>query len=275
MARATFDHLERRFHDPEHPGYREFFAADWTEVAPTECTYIGHSSASKLYNSHLHVLEALIEYKRLENTGLVRERITELCTILSGQVVRLPHFACCDVHFRDWRPVSLPELERTSYGHDLENIHMLIAARHALGQDNARFLGFYRAVFDNARRFGEDRLNGGFFNTGLLGKPADDLRKVWWVQAEALVACAELFRLTADPDFAKCFMRVLSWVVRRQIDWSGGEWFAEVTPENKLAGAKIDLWKEPYHTGRAVLQCLGILNDLPWDVAPDGTPSSS
>jgi cellobiose epimerase len=262
VAHATFDYLERRFHDPEHPGYREFFAADWTEVAPAERTFLGHSSAYKHYNSHLHVLEALIEYQHLENTELVRERIVEVCDILSSRVLRLPHFACSDVHFRDWRPVNHPELEPTSYGHDLENIHLLITARRALAEDNGKFLDLYRAVFDNAQRFGEDQINGGFFYTGLIGKPADDLRKVWWVQAEALVACAELFRLTSDPTFAECFMRVLKWVVERQIDWKGGEWFAEITPQDQVAGAKIDLWKEPYHTGRAVLQCLGILQEL-------------
>src|SRR6185437_4903130 len=55
---------------------------------------------------------------------------------------------------------TLPALT-SMYGHDLENIHILITARDALGEDNRKFLKFYRGVFENAQKFGEDRLNGG------------------------------------------------------------------------------------------------------------------
>jgi mannose/cellobiose epimerase-like protein (N-acyl-D-glucosamine 2-epimerase family) len=33
LAHAPFELLEQRFHDHDHPGYREFFTADWREPA--------------------------------------------------------------------------------------------------------------------------------------------------------------------------------------------------------------------------------------------------
>jgi cellobiose epimerase len=58
LAHATFELLEQRFHDHDHPGYNEFFTADWREPPQSEKSQIGSPAGCKTYNSHLHVLEA-------------------------------------------------------------------------------------------------------------------------------------------------------------------------------------------------------------------------
>ncbi len=262
LAHATFDILEQRFHDRDYPGYHECFTVDWRPPTPSERSRKHIAAGCKTYNSHLHMLEAITEYLPIADTSLVRRRLEELCTVLTGPVVRRPYFTACDMHFQDWRPAFPPEREQTSYGHDLENIHLLMAARKILAKDDGELLPFYRGLFDNALRFGEDRADGGFFHTGPVGQPAGDLRKIWWVQAEALLAAIEMFRLTSEVRFADCFNRVLSWIANRQVDWREGEWFAEVTPDGRITGEKVGLWKGPYHTSRAILHSLEILRSL-------------
>ena len=53
------------------------------------------------------------------------------------------------------------------------------------------FRGWAEALCAYSLQFGYDRQHGGFHYTGPLGKPADQLQKVWWVQAEALVSMLE------------------------------------------------------------------------------------
>jgi mannobiose 2-epimerase len=134
-------------------------------------------------------------------------------------------------------------------------MHLLIAARAVLGVDNGQHCDFYRGVLRDAVRYGEDRENGGFFHSGPVGQTAADRRKIWWVQAEALLACCELYQLSGDDDVFECFERTLGWITARQVDWDGGEWFAEIMPDGRHAGVKAGPWKAGYHTGRALLQC--------------------
>src|SRR6185503_1029422 len=84
------------------------------------------------------------------------------------------------------RPDWTPYPSETSYGHDIEAAHLLIAGSSALGSEpDSRILETARRLVDSAVSKGMDRLHGGFFLSEFQGNVVQD--KIWWVQAEALL----------------------------------------------------------------------------------------
>jgi mannobiose 2-epimerase len=259
-ANRLFALLEEKAHDSRYGGYVEFFAPDWSAASPGEPSYLGAPEPDlKLMNTHLHLMEALTAYYRLTHTPLARDRLAELVTIESNAVVRKTAGASTDQHRRDWTPRLTPDAARASFGHDLENIWLLVDALDALGQSPYPLLDLFRTHFAYAKRWGYDAAEGGFFYTGPLGAPADDRRKEWWVQAEALVSALTMYHLTGEPQYADVFEQTWRWVNERQTDWQHGEWYQTVGPDGTAAGDKGHAWKAGYHNGRAMLECLRLL----------------
>jgi mannose/cellobiose epimerase-like protein (N-acyl-D-glucosamine 2-epimerase family) len=259
-ADRLFQLLEDKAHDGTYGGYVEFFAPDWSAPPPEAQSYLGAPERElKLMNTHLHLMEALTTYFYVKPAPLVRERLTELVTIQSSAVVRKTVAASTDQHRRDWRPRLTPDAARASYGHDLENIWLLVEAQEALGRSPYALLDLFRELFLYAQVHGYDDAQGGFFYTGPLGRPADDRRKEWWVQAEALVSALTMHRLTREAQYADAFERTWRWVNERQTDWAHGEWHQTILADGTIRGDKGHVWKAGYHNGRAMLECLRLL----------------
>jgi mannobiose 2-epimerase len=262
FADTIFAMLEQRFHDAEFVGYHEFFRRDWSPCPAGDLGYLGMLPDLKLLNSHLHLMEAMTVYDELSASPAARERLLELIDIVGRRCVRMPQGALTDEFCRDWTPLDGPAHDRVSYGHDIEAVHLLSAARARAGQKLQETLERDRRLFENAWRFGYDRRHGGVFAAGALGRAADDLRKIWWAQAEALRGALELYSLTGDDAYATAFYRTLEWIQRRQVDWEHGEWHAEIGTDGKPRGDKAGIWKGPYHNGRAMIDALAILDRI-------------
>ena len=192
----------------------------------------------------------------------MRVRLEELATIESTTVVRTTAGACTDQYARDWTPRLTPDTARASYGHDLENIWLLVDAYDALGRPVAPLMDLFRTLFENAYVHGYDRDAGGFFDSGPLGQDADRRGKTWWVQAEALVSALTMYRLTGEARYADVFRQTWRFVDERQTDHAHGEWWETVAPDGTATGDKAHRWKAGYHNGRAMLECLRLLAAL-------------
>jgi cellobiose epimerase len=262
LAIRLFDLLETRAHDAEYGGYQEFFARDWSAAPEGESPYVGSALGLKLMNTHLHLMEAVSTFYRASQLPRARDRLLELITIQSNAVVRKDPVACTDQHQRDWTPLLDETSARVSYGHDLENIWLLAEAMDAAGQSTWPLGDLYRALFAYSRRHGYDERNGGFYDSGAIGRSADRLDKIWWVQAEALVSALTMYRLTREPAYAAVFEKTWEFVDRQQTDWEHGEWHATITADGEPRGDKASRWKAGYHNGRAMLECLRILKNL-------------
>jgi len=258
FAVEFFNLLESKSHDAKYGGYVEFFNADWTASA-RETPYLGGTPGLKLMNTHLHLMEALTTFYRASRLPLARERLLELITIQSNAVVRKTLGACTDKYDRDWTPRLEGENARVSYGHDLENIWLLIDACDAAGVPNHPLLDLHRALFDYSLKYGYDGERGGFYDSGAFNQPADRRTKVWWVEAEAVVSALYMHRLTGDPKYRKVFEQTYDFIEKYQVDWEHGEWHANISPEGKASGDKAHAWKAGYHQGRAMIECLAIL----------------
>jgi mannobiose 2-epimerase len=190
-AKDLFRTLEARCHDAANGGYNEFFHDDWRPITdPREPSFVG-PPGTKTFNTHLHVLEAFTELYRVWPDPLVRRRLEELL-VINTSTIRLPQHGCnVDGFTPDWKPIETARNLRASYGHDVEAAWLCLDAARALGQPPALLRAWAEGLAGYSLKHGLDRTHGGFFYTGPLGKDADDTRKEWWVQAEALVSMLE------------------------------------------------------------------------------------
>jgi mannobiose 2-epimerase len=263
FALQAFRLIDARAHDTRHGGYREYFAADWSAPAAGSQSPLGTPPGLKLMNTHLHLLEAFTTLLRASGDPVVRARLVELVNIETHAVVRAGWTAHTDRHQPDWTPLLDPASARVSYGHDLENIWLVADALDALGQPVAPFTDFFKAVFAYSMKHGWDDAKGGFYDSGPAGQPADRRQKVWWTQAEAIVAALEMYRQTKDPAFLDVFERTWRFIDTAQTDWTNGEWFESIAPDGTPSkGNKATAWKAGYHNGRALLQALNRLERL-------------
>ncbi|MEJ7708701.1 MAG: AGE family epimerase/isomerase [Pyrinomonadaceae bacterium] len=207
-----FNLLEQKSHDRTYGGYVEFFNEDWSPPPPNEPSYMSTEPHLKLMNTHLHLLEAMTTFYRATQLALARERLLELINIETNAVVRKGLAGCTDKFERDWTPRLDKDYARVSYGHDLENIWLLIDACDAAGVSTYPFLDLYRALFDYSLKYGYDQANGGFYYYAEASeRPAEDLNKHWWVQAEAIVSALYMYKLTKDPLYLEVFEKTYNF----------------------------------------------------------------
>jgi mannobiose 2-epimerase len=269
-AEALFELTEERAHDVDHGGYSEAFSRKWGRPLPW---HVGSgASRYKSVNTHLHHMEALSAYCRLNPASLVRERLLELIGIETSNVFAAFGEASTNLFESDWTPVLEKPEARYSYGHDLENIWLTVEACVTAGIPVDLHLPLFRRVFDTCLGLGFDHEGGGFYFSGLPGNFADDRNKVWWVQAEAMVSALAMHRLTSDRRYYEVFEKTWHFVDRHMIDWQDGEWFHTITPDGTPEGPKASEWKAGYHTGRAVLECLHLLRALRANPSPSPLP---
>jgi mannobiose 2-epimerase len=261
-ARELFRVLEDSAHDRRQGGYVEFFTQDWRPITDLkEPGYVG-AIGTKTYNTHLHVLEALAELYRAWPDPLVRERLAEL-VIINMNTVRHPDFSCnIDGWQPDWRMIQTPSNLRASYGHDIECAWLTLDAARALGLPPQLLRGWAEALCAYSLKFGYDRQHGGFYYTGPLGRPAEDTKKEWWVQAEALVSMLEMYRLTGRPEYYDIFCQTLDFVEKHQVAREGSWWATRAADGSPKGDQRASPWHGAYHNGRAMLRCAELLEEL-------------
>jgi mannobiose 2-epimerase len=262
LATRFFYLLEARAYDQKFGGYLEYFNEDWSVPEANENGYMGVPHSLKLMNTHLHLLEALTTFYRASKLPLARERLLELISIESNSVIRKQLTACTDKYDRNWTPRLDGEWARVSYGHDLENIWLLMDACDAAGISTHPFTDLYRALFEYSLKYGYDTSRGGFYDSGRFNQPADRLNKIWWVEAEAIVSALYLYRLTGEAKYLDVFKKTYEFIEKYQTDWQRGEWYATITPAGQAQGDKAQPWKAGYHNGRAMIECLELLKQI-------------
>lgn len=262
FARKVFDQWEQKAHDKQHGGYLEFFNEDWTPAASPERSYMSGDSTVKLMNTHLHLMEAMTTFYRASKLPLARERLLELIAIESNAVVRKGLGACTDQYQRDWTPILEGAGGRVSYGHDLENIWLIVDAAEAAGVAVGPYLDLFRELFAYSLKYGWDDTHGGFWYSGWMRQPADNRIKSWWVQSEVLVSALYMYRMTGDPRYWDVFEKTWNFVEKHHIDWEKGEWWETVDDQLQARGNKAHAWKAGYHNGRAMIEGITLLRQL-------------
>ena len=263
LAGELFAAMEEHAYDPEHGGYYEWFGRDWSPGPRDKYVPVGTPPRGKTMNTHLHLMEPFTTYYEVTGDERVRERLIELIAIQGNAVVRKNLGACTDKFEGDWTPLPGPEFARVSYGHDIENVWLLILACDVAGLHNGPRLDLYRQLMDYSLEYGFDHEKGGYYYVGNFDEPADNRLKEWWVEAEGMVAALYMYRLTGEGQYFALFEKMLDWIYDYQVDWEYGDWHARIMEDGQPAGGKAHAWKSPYHNGRAVMECLKLMSALP------------
>jgi mannobiose 2-epimerase len=262
-AKALFEVLEVKAHDAEHGGYIEFFERDWQPVTHSGASgYVG-AIGHKTYNTHLHLLESYAELYRAWPDRRVATRLAELQKINVSTVHYQVVNNNVDAFLRDWTVVREPRNLRASYGHDVECIWLVLDSARALGLAPGLLRGWAVALADNCLKLGYDERNGGFYQSGELGKPADDLKKTWWVQTEALLGMLEMYRMTGETRYYDAFVQTLDFCEQFQVAKEGGWWATRAADGSATADKqRSGPWQGAYHSGRALINARKWLNEL-------------
>jgi mannobiose 2-epimerase len=211
------------------------------------------------------MLEALTDLYRVWPDPLVRQRLAELLTI-NLSTVHHSEFNCNIDGWRpDWRMVETPANLRASYGHDVECAWLMLDAARALGLSSRTLESWAEALCKYSIKYGYDREHGGFYYTGPLGKPATDTKKEWWVQAEALVSMLEMYRLTGKLEYYSLFLQTLDFVEKHQIAKEGSWWASRKADGSPLVNTRSSPWQGAYHSGRSMLFCAKLLEEMAKD----------
>lgn len=260
-AKGLFRVLEEKAYDREFGGYIEFFERDWQPVT-TGSGYVG-AIGHKTYNTHLHLLEAFTELYRAWSDPLVARRLYELIAINTTTVQHPDVRSNVDAFSREWRMVMEPRNLRASYGHDVECAWLVIDAGRSLGLAPDVLLSWARALTETSYQFGYDHNHGGFYAGGPLGQPADDHRKTWWVQTEALLGMLELYRLTGTQKYYDAFAKTLDFCEKYHLAEDGG-WWATRAADGSPAGdrQRTGPWQGAYHAARAMINSARWLTEL-------------
>jgi mannobiose 2-epimerase len=254
-----FNLLEDKAHDKRYGGYVEFFNEDWSKPAASEGSYMGGGPETKLMNTHLHLMEAMTTFYRASKLPLAKKRLVELINIQSNAVVRKNIGACTDKYFLNWIPKLDGSNARVSYGHDIENVWLLIDACQAAEISVFPFMDLFKTLYEYSLKYGFDQNEGGFYYWGDFNQPASNKMKSFWVQAEALVSALYMFQLTKEDIYLNVFKKTFQLVEEKFVDWENGEWHAMITEDGMPRGNKAGIWKAGYHNGRAMIECLALL----------------
>lgn len=262
-AKDLFEVLETKAHDAEFGGYIEFFERDWKPVTdPKAQGYVG-AIGHKTYNTHLHLLESFAELHRLWPGERVRKRLAELLAINISTVHYPDVNNNVDAFQRNWSIVREPRNLRASYGHDVECVWLVMDAGRTLEIAPATLLNWATGLSETCLDFGYDREHGGFYGSGPLGKPADDLKKTWWVQTEALLGMLEMYRLTKESRYWDAFVNTLDFCEKHQIATEGGWWATRAADGSSTPDkTRTSPWQGAYHAGRALMWSAKWLNQM-------------
>lgn len=261
LAAGLFDLLEQKARDREYGGYFEAYAQDWgplTDVRLSE----KEDNSPKTMNTHLHVLEAytgLYEAVREapERAEPVAAALADTLAVFCERIVDLS-----TGHVRMFMNEAWADHSHAySFGHDIEASWLIHKAIKALEQSA------YPAwqYMPHVERLAQVALRDGLTASGRMADEYDLLEKTfvrsaWWVQAEAMVGFANMWRLGHGESYREAALRIWQEVQQNYIDHEHGEWlwYAKTDLAPHLSEYKIGAWKAPYHNGRAMI----MLSDL-------------
>jgi mannobiose 2-epimerase len=215
-------------------------------------------------NNHLHIIEPITCYFRINHSREVEEALSALLEVFLDKIYN-KNFGHFDLFFgEDWTPLS----HTNSYGHDIEGSWLILEAAEVLRQyaaDQGRaetLLARSRAcaahMAEAVLREGLDPQNGAVYDEGDREGHITRAKKVWWAQAEGIVGFYNAYQITGADKFLTAASRLWDYIEAHIIDREGGEWFGTGTdsPTDENSDFKVNPWKCPYHNARAAFEMI-------------------
>lgn len=284
LAKDAFSWLDANAHDHDHGGYFKFIKSKKNANAqPTE--NIGDITSDDIvygikdYNSSIHLLEAFTELYTVWPNDLVKSRLQEMFEVVSQTMMDDRGFLKLYFH-ADWSPFDdhvIIEIggmkgdyfSHITFGHDVETGFLLLEAAEVLEIEKEVILPRAKQLVDHALQKGWDNEKGGFYEQG---KYIDgevkilDESKNWWAQTEGMNSLLLMHVIYPnDPlSYFEKFELQVDYIEKNLLDHKYLGWYSfgiDHHPEMKKR-PKASIWKGTYHTSRALMRCISILESM-------------
>ncbi len=249
LAYRIFEDIESK--TPDEYGYREAFSRDW-RLVPNDALSENGLQADKTMNAVLHLIEAYTELYKADGNERVADRLRFLLSQMSDIVYNKETDALrvfFDTKFNEVGDIH-------SYGHDIEASWLMDLAAETLG-DRALTERFNAMDLRIAKNIEKLAFKGGaLYNERENDKI--DTKRVWWVQAEAVIGYHNAYEHSGDEHFLRISEEVFDYIKNVTTDKRCGEWFSEVSFDGVPDRRKemVGPWKCPYHNGRMCLEIM-------------------
>ncbi|SHH60150.1 AGE family epimerase/isomerase [Clostridium grantii] len=250
MAKDLYYLIESKGFNNKNNAYMEEFNREW-DISPNEMLSENGVVADITTNTHLHVLEAYTNLYRVWPDKELKENINKLIKIFYEYIYNKDTKFLKVFFDNKWNEI----IDLKSYGHDIEASWLIDEALKVIASDNKEYLQMVVDIAYNIAKEGVLK-DGSLKNEKEKGK--DDLTKVWWVQAEAMVGFVNAYERTKDKKFLELVSGLWKYTKENVIDKrKNGEWYWSVEENNKPTEREIaGPWKTPYHNTRFCLEIL-------------------
>ncbi len=255
------------------PGFIEDFdGGDWDVLNADQINAAGQRGV-KTIDMHTNMLEALVYLGKATRNPQHLDVLQDLFWLIRDQGIHPEHGCTISAFDADFTPRPGNDGRFiTSYGLNVELAWLLLEAVDLLGEDRDDHHAVIAGLVDHALEYGFDHERGGVAafgpmtgrveGAGELG-PAR-LHKVWWEQAELLIALTDMYRWTGESRYLTAFEKLWGWVWKHQIDHDYGDWYEVVDPETgePLTMDKGGEFKTAFHVSRALVRVSNRLGEF-------------
>lgn len=256
-AVAIRDLLEQHAYTPDHPGYIEILARDWSYNPANQGSNINpEAEATKTMNTHLHLIEAYTGLLRVLRTPEQIAKVRQHLNIMLDKVYdsEIHHFK---MFFRDDWSWTAPEI---SYGHDIEGTWLMTETAEVLGEKDMEEKSAPKCLAMAAACLEESILPDGsmIYEYNPVTRHINTNRS-WWVQAETVVGFLNAWQMSGEQRFLDASLKAFEYIDLFVVDHEYGEWFTMLGNSGEvLSGyeSKIDGWKCPYHNARMCFEII-------------------
>ncbi len=249
LAYDLVDIIEKKCCD--EGGYLEAFDIYFKPAGNDKLSENG-VEAGRTMNTLLHVFEAYTELYRVDGKEEIGNRLRWMLDIFVEKMYN-PALRRQEVFF-DMEYNTLIDLH--SYGHDIETAWLIDRGLDVLKDEeyDKKLEPVISALEENVYRLAFD--GNALYNE--CEKGVNDTKRIWWVQAEAMVGFLNAY--TKHPEKAEYLQaveKIWEYIKEYIIDKRpGSEWLSEVDEKGIPFTRKpiVEPWKCPYHNGRMCLE---------------------
>ena len=235
----------------DEAGYLEAFDHQF-RPKPNEKLSENGVMASRTMNTLLHMFEAYTELYRVDGNKMIADRMKWMLDGYCAKVYN-PDKRRLEVFF-DSDMNSLTDLN--SYGHDIEAAWLVDRGCEILGDEE-----YTEKISAITKDLTSHILEVAFDGTSLYNECFHgivDSKKVWWVQAEAVLGFLNGYGKSKDGKYLDAAAKTWDFIKTYIIDKRpGSEWLNEVDKDGVPARREIvGPWKCPYHNGRMCFEVI-------------------
>lgn len=249
LAYDLVDVIEKKCCD--EGGYLEAFDIYFKPAGNDKLSENG-VEAGRTMNTLLHVFEAYTELYRVDGKEEIGNRLRWMLDIFVEKMYN-PDLRRQEVFF-DMEYNTLIDLH--SYGHDIETAWLIDRGLDVLKDEeyDKKLEPVISALEENVYRLAFD--GNALYNE--CEKGVNDTKRIWWVQAEAMVGFLNAY--TKHPEkteYLQAVEKIWEYIKEYIIDKRpGSEWLSEVDEKGIPFTRKpiVEPWKCPYHNGRMCLE---------------------